>query len=187
MAIKGRNKPRTGKSKEKTARGIGSAIERIAPTILGSIRGPAQPPMPRSMPSAPPTRTPRDPNPRTPRPGGRADTGRKKTSDADKKTFTDLEQGADIKRKAAEVRKKKDPKNQSLRPKARPKVTSLRPKVRPTKKSAAGGSLKAVPQGNKGLNKLPTAVRNKMGYMQKGGSCKGMGKAVRGGKFSRNG
>jgi len=57
---------------------------------------------------------------------------RKKTSDADKKTFTDLEQGADIKRKAAEVRKKKDPKNQSLRPRARPKnATSLRPKVRP--------------------------------------------------------
>jgi len=102
------------------------------------------------------------------------------------KVFTDLESGADTKRKAAEVRKKKDPKNQSLRPKARPKVTSLRPKARPEKK-AAGGSLKAVPEGNKGLKKLPSAVRNKMGYMQKGGSCKGMGKAVRGGKFSRNG
>ena len=75
----------------------------------------------------------------------------------------------------------------SLRPKPRPKATSLRPKVRPTKKSAAGGSLKAVPEGNKGLKKLPTAVRNKMGFMQKGGSCKGMGAATRGGKFSRNG
>jgi len=175
MAIKGRNKPRTSKPKMKMERktvrpegsGAGSIMKRIAPRILGAIRGPAQSPMPRDLPSAPPRR--------------------RRTSDADKKTFTDLEQGADIKRKAAEVRKKKDPKNQSLRPKARPKVTSLRPKVRPTKKSAAGGSLKSVPEGNKGLKKLPTAVRNKMGYMQKGGSCKGMGKAVRGGKFSRNG
>ena len=91
------------------------------------------------------------------------------------KVFTDLEAGADTKRKAAEGRKKKDPKNQSLRPKARPK------------KKAAGGSLKPVPEGNKGLKKLPTAVRNKMGFMQKGGSCKGMGAATRGGKFSRNG
>ena len=70
-------------------------------------------------------------DPNTPRPGGR--TRRRKTSDADKKTFTDLEQGADIKRKAAEVRKKKDPKNQSLRPRAKPKnATSLRPKLRPS-------------------------------------------------------
>jgi|TARA_B100001094_G_scaffold330788_1_gene396937 hypothetical protein len=106
-------------------------------------------------------------------------------------TFTKLEAGADTKRKAAEVRKKKDPKNQSLRPKIRPKsiplTTSLRPKKRPTKKSAEGGSLKSVPESNNGLKKLPTAVRNKMGYMQKGGSCGGMGKAVRGGNFSRNG
>ena len=55
------------------------------------------------------------------------------------------------------------------------------------KKKATGGSLKSVPESNTGLKKLPTAVRNKMGYMQKGGSCKGMGKAVRGGNFSRNG
>ena len=32
-----------------------------------------------------------------------------------------------------------------------------------------GGSLKAVPAGNKGLKKLPTEVRNKMGFMKKGG------------------
>ena len=32
-----------------------------------------------------------------------------------------------------------------------------------------GGSLKAVPAGNKGLKKLPTEVRNKMGFMQSGG------------------
>ena len=38
-----------------------------------------------------------------------------------------------------------------------------------TPKYKAGGKLKAVPAGNKGLSKLPTSVRNKMGYMKKGG------------------
>jgi hypothetical protein len=33
-----------------------------------------------------------------------------------------------------------------------------------------GGSLKAVPADNKGLKKLPTEVRNKMGYMKDGGT-----------------
>jgi hypothetical protein len=55
--------------------------------------------------------------------------------------------------------------------------------------------LKKVPEGNKGLKKLPTEVRNKMGFMKRGGAmkmknggqCKGMGAATRGGKFSRNG
>ena len=37
-----------------------------------------------------------------------------------------------------------------------------------------GGSLKAVnPQTQKGLSKLPTEVRNKMGYMKKGGKVHG--------------
>ena len=31
-------------------------------------------------------------------------------------------------------------------------------------------SLKQVPKGNKGLGKLPTKVRNKMGYMKNGGT-----------------
>jgi hypothetical protein len=35
-----------------------------------------------------------------------------------------------------------------------------------------GGSLKKVPAGKVGLYKLPTSVRNKMGYMKKGGSKK---------------
>lgn len=30
--------------------------------------------------------------------------------------------------------------------------------------------MKKVPTGNKGLGKLPTGVRNKMGYMKKGGT-----------------
>ena len=38
---------------------------------------------------------------------------------------------------------------------------------------AGGGVLKAAPKGNKGLGKLPSAVRNKMGYMKKGGMAKG--------------
>ena len=36
-------------------------------------------------------------------------------------------------------------------------------------KKMGGGSLKAVPADNKGLKKLPTEVRNKMGFMKKGG------------------
>ena len=166
MAVKGRNKPRTSKPKKmvrkrKTVRpeGVGSAMKRIAPTIMGM---------------APPRDMPRDkPKSTSPRP---------------------------------KIRPKNVP-DIIPRPKPRPKATSLRPKVRPStavergnriakmeakegvglRKKAKGGSLKAVPEGNKGLKKLPTAVRNKMGYMQKGGSCKGMGAATRGGKFSRNG
>lgn len=104
----------------------------------------------------------------------------------------------------------------SMRPKARsaaPK-TSKRPKGRdddgpqegstrhPSGKNineqdtvrgkAKGGMLKDVPAGKKGLSKLPTEVRNKMGYkaeggkMQKmamGGKCRGMGAATRGGNY----
>ena len=39
---------------------------------------------------------------------------------------------------------------------------------------AGGSTLKSVPAGNKGLSKLPTAVRNKMGYMKKGGPKKSL-------------
>ena len=45
-----------------------------------------------------------------------------------------------------------------------------------------GGSLKAVPTENKGLGKLPQPVRNKMGYMKKGGVVK-----MRGGGIARKG
>jgi hypothetical protein len=41
-------------------------------------------------------------------------------------------------------------------------------------KKMGGGSLKAVnPKTQKGLSKLPTEVRNKMGYMKKGGKVHG--------------
>jgi len=41
-----------------------------------------------------------------------------------------------------------------------------------TRKMQKGGSLKPVPPGKVGLSKLPTPVRNKMGYQKKGGSIK---------------
>ena len=40
------------------------------------------------------------------------------------------------------------------------------------KKFKMGGSLKSVPADNKGLKKLPTEVRNKMGFMKDGGKVK---------------
>ena len=45
---------------------------------------------------------------------------------------------------------------------------------------SGGRALKKVKPSQKGLKKLPTKVRNKMGYMKKGGKV-GMGKAMRGG------
>ena len=48
------------------------------------------------------------------------------------------------------------------------------------KKAKGGKVLKKVKPSQKGLKKLPTKVRNKMGYMKKGGKV-GMGKAMRGG------
>ena len=60
-----------------------------------------------------------------------------------------------------------------------------------------GGAMKPVPEGNKGLAKLPTKVRNKMGYankggamkktykMQAGGSCRGGGAATKGTRYSK--
>ena len=110
---------------EGVVEGVGSAASAIGKRAAGRTSPDPAPRRARKQPA------PTPPSPRTPPAGGR--TRRKKTSDADKKTFTDLEQGDDIKRKAAEVRKKKDPRNQSLRPRARPKnATSLRPKVRPS-------------------------------------------------------
>jgi|8_EtaG_2_1085327.scaffolds.fasta_scaffold134346_2 hypothetical protein len=120
---------------DRIAEGVGSAGSAIGKRATGRTSSDPAPtpntPAPRRARRKQPTPPTPTPNPRTLPPGAR--TRRKKTSDADKKTFTDLEQGADIKRKAAEVRKKKDPKNKSLRPRSRPKnATSLRPKVRPS-------------------------------------------------------
>jgi len=49
-------------------------------------------------------------------------------------------------------------------------------------KMKMGGSLKPVPSGSKGLSKLPTGVRNKMGFMEKGGMV-----YKHGGKISKRG
>ena len=66
--------------------------------------------------------------------------------------------------------------------------------VAATARAKMGG--KQIPEGNAGLAKLPTEVRNKMGFAKRGGAmkmgmggsiCKGMGKAVRGGNFGKNG
>ena len=101
----------------------------------------------------------------------------------------------------------------SLRPKARPKsiygveemstrspdglTIAEREKKEEVEKKKDGGALKSVPSGNKGLSKLPTEVRNNMGYMKSGGSvkkmgmggsmCRGMGAATRGGNFMKDG
>jgi hypothetical protein len=43
------------------------------------------------------------------------------------------------------------------------------------KKMAEGGELKEPPEDNKGLQKLPEEVRNKMGYLKKGGGVNAAG------------
>lgn len=58
-------------------------------------------------------------------------------------------------------------------------------------------TLKDVPKDKeKSLGKLPTSVRNRMGFhakggkvkkMAAGGKCRGMGAATRGGNFTKNG
>ena len=54
-------------------------------------------------------------------------------------------------------------------------------------KKNVGGSLKSVPKNNTGLGKLPAPVRNKMGFMKKGGivKMKGGGAATKGMNFNR--
>jgi hypothetical protein len=52
-------------------------------------------------------------------------------------------------------------------------------------KKADGGMLKAVKPNQKGLSKLPKAVRNKMGYMKKGGKVKKFPDLTGDGKVTR--
>ena len=71
----------------------------------------------------------------------------------------------------------------------RPKPTDrygqqMKPKaIRPGKKD--GGMLKAVKPSQKGLAKLPKAVRNKMGYMKDGGKAKKFPDLTGDGKVTR--
>ena len=81
-----------------------------------------------------------------------------------------------IKRKPQYITKKK-----KYITKKTPEQIREREMVRSSRGYKMGGSLKPVnPKTQKGLSKLPTKVRNKMGYMKKGGRV-GMGKALRGG------
>jgi hypothetical protein len=59
-------------------------------------------------------------------------------------------------------------------------------------------TLKPIPEGKENsLGKLPTEVRKKMGFMKRGGkvkkmqgggsTCRGMGAAIKGGNFNRDG
>ena len=57
--------------------------------------------------------------------------------------------------------------------------------VATTARANTGGSLKAVPEGNKGLKKLPTEVRNKMGFMKDGGFTVERGTARGGGAATK--
>ena len=67
-----------------------------------------------------------------------------------------------------------------------PKTVQLQEvEIMKPKKYAAGGSLKPVPAGKKGLAKLPTEVRNKMGYMMGGGKLDMM--YAKGGKLKKPG
>jgi hypothetical protein len=50
--------------------------------------------------------------------------------------------------------------------------------MKTVKKMSMGGAMKDVPASKKGLAKLPTEVRNKMGYKKNGGA---IGKAKMGG------
>jgi len=64
--------------------------------------------------------------------------------------------------------------------------------MKTVKKMGMGGAMKDVPAGKKGLAKLPTEVRNKMGYKKNGGSTDpkmkmggAIGKAKMGGAVKR--
>ena len=49
---------------------------------------------------------------------------------------------------------------------------NIKKTVKAVKKAKAGAALKSVPSKAKGLSKLPTSVRNNMGYMKDGGKVK---------------
>ena len=96
------------------------------------------------------------------------------------------------------MKPKRKPLRKSLKPKKRPDIVDLTPPEEADQLlvKKEGGSLKDIPSGNVGLSKLPTEVRNKMGFkasggkvtkMGMGGKCRGMGAATRGGAFTRNG
>ena len=62
----------------------------------------------------------------------------------------------------------------NINPSKMPKKKEITRKDDPNKVAMykEGGQLKEVPEDNTGLSKLPTEVRNKMGYMKEGGKTK---------------
>lgn len=77
------------------------------------------------------------------------------------------------KRKAQERIESRKPKTIPL-PERKPKIRPLYADGGKMPKYKDGGALKSVPSEAKGLAKLPTSVRNKMGYMKHGGKVKAM-------------
>ena len=57
-------------------------------------------------------------------------------------------------------------------------MKSLMSRIAGKAMNVGGAALKAVPSANTGLKKLPTPVRNKMGYMSKGGTPKKANKGM---------
>lgn len=121
----------------------------------------------------------------------------KSTSGVSYKVFTPVDKAAKVKAVKADIKKKKSISkqneitiaNRKAAAAAKPGETYIRTmkdgtkkKVRAVKKAEKGSSLKAVPKENKGLSKLPTGVRNKMGYAQDGGKLGGKPK-----RFTRAG
>ena len=62
---------------------------------------------------------------------------------------------------------KPDPESENMKTKKNKAMYGA--KVKAVKKAKKGGALKSLPSDAKGLSKLPTSVRNKMGYMKDGG------------------
>jgi len=84
--------------------------------------------------------------------------------------------GGRIKKKKPETKEQKSIKEKILPKKKKDRLEELRKELGMKK---GGSALKPVDkQKNPGLAKLPTQVRNKMGYMKKGGSVKQMVKTV---------
>ena len=60
-------------------------------------------------------------------------------------------------------------KNQTMVKSLKASIKDMKKRGGPRVEKMGGGSLKDMPAGNKGLPKLPTATRNKMGYKKAGG------------------
>jgi hypothetical protein len=92
-----------------------------------------------------------------------------------KQTWITKKSDKTITKQSVNKPKKIEGASQWITKKSKPYITKKSPdkiQDRERVRKAMGGSLKAIPSGNKGLKKLPTQVRNKMGYMKNGGRAK---------------